>query len=77
MTRHPLEVWRFNNRLTLTQFGARVGASASALSRLERGSFTPGGVLLRRIADVTGLSTDEILQIPSTSQTPPPQVEGH
>lgn len=55
---------RLRKRLTQTELGRLVGYSLPAISSIERGKTNPKFLVLRKLADVLGLSLYEMVMSP-------------
>jgi transcriptional regulator with XRE-family HTH domain len=62
LDRNRLRMARLELRLSQGSLGKAIGADQSYISKLERGEFTDISITtLERLADVLGLSADELL----------------
>lgn len=59
---HPLRRYRNDNNLTLAELATQVGTTDATLSRIETRQLRPGHNLLIRLADVTGISIDDLVR---------------
>lgn len=55
--------YRKNNRLSQKEFGRRIGVTAQAVSKWERGTAYPDIFILPSIAGLLGVSIDELLTV--------------
>lgn len=66
---HPLRRWRSENKVTLAALAARVGATPSHLSEIERGENVPSLQLADRLSRATA-APDGVPAVPLTEFVP-------
>lgn len=62
MMEHPLRLYRREHGLTLEQLASDVSVSSVSISRIETRQQRASYDLLRRLADRTGISVDELVR---------------
>jgi transcriptional regulator with XRE-family HTH domain len=62
MQEHPLRRYRREKQLTLEQLADQAGTSFVTISRIEGRKQRPGHDLLIRLADITGISIDDLVR---------------
>lgn len=60
---------RLQGALTLDEFGERLGVARQTVSNWEQGRARPRPQLLRRIADITGTTVEELIRVGFPVQT--------
>jgi transcriptional regulator with XRE-family HTH domain len=61
--RHPLRIWRERNDLSQLELAKKIGVKEATVSRWESRDRFPRGKILRRLANLTGISVAELLGV--------------
>ena len=67
---HPLKVWRFERGVSQKALAGIVGVTGAFICLVEGRNREPSADVARRIAAHTGLSLDQIYELPAADSSP-------
>jgi len=75
-TKHPLAIYRALHGISPDQLANELGKRRWTVWAIETGLRSPSGALLRKISEVTGISSDIILNWRKDGSSPEPSFRG-